>query len=90
MSPLATDQDRHLGTDAHVAAVPIGTVVRADDGTIAARFDTERGVVFGDERPFPWAVLRAPAIVLWSVADQARAQQPETGAGGPAPDTDAP
>lgn len=59
-----------LATDAEIAAVPTGTVVRAADGTIAARFDTERGVVFGDERPFAWNVLRAPALVLWSTADE--------------------
>lgn len=45
--------------------VPVGTVVRAADGTIAARYDHQRGVIFGDDRPFPWEVLQAPAVVLW-------------------------
>ena len=45
--------------------LPRGVVVRAKDGTIAARFDSEYGVVFGDDRPFPWSVLQAPAVVLW-------------------------
>ena len=44
---------------------PVGTVVRAADGTIAARYDHQRGVIFGDDRPFPWEVLQAPAVVLW-------------------------
>jgi len=65
---------RDLLTDAEIAAVPIGTVVRAADGTIAARYDSQRGVVFGYEQPFPWEVLRAPGVILWSVGDQASAQ----------------
>lgn len=56
-----------LASDEDLAAVAVGTVVRAADGTIAARYDQERGVVFGDERPFPWSALRAPAVVLWSM-----------------------
>lgn len=57
---------RILKTDAELATVVRGTVVHAKDGTIACRYDAERGVVFGDERPFPWSLLRAPATVLWS------------------------
>lgn len=56
--PEALDQEA-------LANVPAGTVVRAADGSIAARYDVERGVVFGDDRPFPWSVLRAPATILW-------------------------
>lgn len=33
-------------------ALPAGTVVRSDTGTIACRFDTDHGVVLGDDRPF--------------------------------------
>ena len=44
---------------------PVGTVVCAADGTIAARYDHQRGVIFGDYRPFSWEVLQAPAVVLW-------------------------
>ena len=74
---------RDLLSDAQVAAVPVGTVVRVGDGTIAARYDSTRGVVFGDERPFPWEALHAPASILWSVADQAEAERAHTGAPGP-------
>jgi hypothetical protein len=49
---------------------PVGTVVRAADGTIAARYDRQRGVVFGDDRPFPWKVLQAPAVTLWPRDDR--------------------
>lgn len=66
-------EGRRLTTDAEVAAVSTGTVVRAADGTIAARFDVERGVVFGDDRPFPWRVLKAPALVLWAASDETTA-----------------
>lgn len=56
---------RELHTDAEVQAVPLRTVVRAHDGTIAARFDDEKGVVFGLAGYFPWNILRAPAQILW-------------------------
>lgn len=52
-------------TAEELAAAPRGTIVRAADDTIACRFDDQLGVVFGDDRPFPWSVLRAPAMVLW-------------------------
>ncbi|ACZ29593.1 hypothetical protein Xcel_0554 [Xylanimonas cellulosilytica DSM 15894] len=50
---------------ADLAAMPDGTVVRSDAGTIACRFDAQHGVVFGDDRPFPWATLRLPVVVLY-------------------------
>jgi hypothetical protein len=59
---LLTDQ-------AQLAAIPPRSVVRAADGTIAARFSDELGVLFGDDRPFPWSVLRVPALVLWVDGD---------------------
>lgn len=47
-------------------ALPAGTVVRSDTGTIACRFDTDHGVVLGDDRPFsPWTALQLPATILW-------------------------
>ncbi len=52
-------------TKSELDTVPHGTVVRSADGTIACRYDDSRGVLFGDERPFLWSVLRAPAIILW-------------------------
>jgi hypothetical protein len=48
-------------------ALPAGTVVRSAAGTIAARFDATRGVVFGDDRPFPWQRLELDALVLWEL-----------------------
>ena len=47
-------------------ALPVGTVIRSNVGTIAARFDRYRGVVFGDDRPIEWTCLALPAVVLWS------------------------
>ena len=51
-------------------ALPAGTVVRSASGTIACRFDTDHGTVFGDERPFtPWTRLQLPVTVLWHPED---------------------
>jgi hypothetical protein len=63
--PVETPHRRHLLTDAEVQAAPLRSVLRVADGSIVARFDERYGVVFGDDRPFPWTVCRAPAIVLW-------------------------
>lgn len=52
-------------TVAERAALPVGAVVRSTAGTIAARFDAERGVVFGMSQPFSWATLQLPLTVLW-------------------------
>lgn len=60
---------RRIGTAAELLAVPQGTVVRSLSGTIAARFDTGRGVVFGDDRPFPWRALSLPGTVLFAPTD---------------------
>lgn len=46
--------------------LPVGVVVRSAEGTIACRFDATRGVVFGDDRPFPWLRLALTARVLWT------------------------
>lgn len=74
-APTFAGQPMHL--DQHdLSAAPVGTVVRAADGTIAARYDATRGVVFGDDRPFPWRILKAPAVVLWPQG----ATKPTTGA----------
>lgn len=54
-----------ITTTTQLEAVPVGHVVRSAAGTIAARFDQDRGVVFGDNRPFPWIALDLPATVLW-------------------------
>lgn len=54
-----------ITTTTQLEAVPVGHVVRSAAGTIAARFDQDRGVVFGDNRPFPWIALELPATVLW-------------------------
>ena len=52
-----------------LADVPIGAVVISSSGTIAARFDDDRGVVLGDDRPFPWDRLQEPVAVLWLPSD---------------------
>lgn len=53
----------------HSAAdVPIRAVAyNHADGSIVARFDHEHGVVFGDDRPFPWqnTYLRGHLTILW-------------------------
>ena len=52
------------------ADAPVRSVVfNQADGTIAARFDERHGVVFGDDRPFPWDVLRGPLTLLWHPDD---------------------
>lgn len=51
-----------------LANLPVGTVVLSASGTIACRVedhpDHARGVVFGDERTFPWNLLSLPVTVL--------------------------
>jgi len=56
---------RLVTTAMELEAVPRGVVLRSKAGTIAARFDALSGVVFGNERPFPWGVLDLPAVVLY-------------------------
>lgn len=56
---------RRIETDAELHAVPERTVVRARDGSIAARANETRGVAFGDDRSFPWSALHAPATILF-------------------------
>lgn len=46
-------------------ALPIGVIVRSRAGSIACRYDSVHGVVFGDNRPFPWLTLSLPVTVLW-------------------------
>ncbi|ANW63988.1 hypothetical protein BCA37_10630 [Mycobacterium sp. djl-10] len=55
-----------IDTTDDLYAVPRGAVVLSRAGTIAARFDATNGVVFGDDRPFPWRELALPVVVLWS------------------------
>lgn len=57
---------RIIETPADLDRLPARSVVRSSAGTIAARFDGRNGVVFGDDRPFPWHQLALPATVLWS------------------------
>ena len=56
---------RLISTVEELDRLPVGAVVRSAEGTIACRFDATRGVVFGDERPFPWLRLALKASVLW-------------------------
>lgn len=62
---------RTISTVEELAIVKNGTVVRSDAGTIACRFDAERGVTLGDDRAFPWGVLALPVTVLWEPEAQA-------------------
>lgn len=52
-------------TEEQRSAVPPGTVVVSDAGTLAGRYDTTRAVVLGDERPIPWADLALPLTIVW-------------------------
>ncbi|CAN5734382.1 hypothetical protein BH09ACT7_BH09ACT7_45670 [soil metagenome] len=61
---------RTISTVEELDRLPVGVVVRSAEGTIACRFDATRGVVFGDDRPFPWLRLASTARVLWT-PDQA-------------------
>ncbi|WP_299091895.1 hypothetical protein [uncultured Microbacterium sp.] len=63
--------DSEISTVAQLQDVPIGTIVRSAAGTIASRFDQDNGVVFGDDRPFPWEMLQLPVTVVLT-ADAAR------------------
>lgn len=58
---LAAEQ---ITTLTDLMGTPRGTVVRSAAGTIASRFDDVHGVLFGDDRPFPWNYLELPAVVL--------------------------
>lgn len=53
-----------IETPGQLAALPTGAIVESAAGTVAARYDTRYGVVFGDERPFPWTDLELPVRVL--------------------------
>lgn len=64
----------NITTAAELDALPVGSVVRSEVGTIACRYDETRGVVFGDERPFPWHVIARPATVLYRPDQQPTAQ----------------
>ena len=44
--------------------VPAGAIVQSAAGSIACRFDDRNGVVFGDDRPFPWHKLALPALLI--------------------------
>lgn len=63
---------RTVRTAKDLAALPAGTVVRSKANSIACHFGEQRGVVFGDDRPFNWGNLRRPVVVLehpeWSAA----------------------
>ncbi|APE09725.1 hypothetical protein BO226_11330 [Rhodococcus sp. 2G] len=56
---------RVVTTATELEAVPRGVVLRSKAGSIVARFDAVRGVVFGEGRPFPWGIVDLPAVVLY-------------------------
>lgn len=61
---IETLAPKRIETYDELMAVPIGGLVRSSAGSIAARFDTDRGVLFGDDRPFKWLALRLPAVTI--------------------------
>lgn len=65
-----------IATLEQLRAIPVGTVVLSAAGTIACRYDQDHGVVFGDERPFPWEALHKefPLQVLYPSEGKANAQ----------------
>jgi hypothetical protein len=54
-----------ITTAAELDALPVGSVVRSSAGTIGYRYDETRGIVFGDDRCFPWGVLELPLTVIY-------------------------
>ena len=54
-----------ITTAAGLDALPVGSVVLSAAGTIGCRYDETRGIVFGDDRCFPWGVLELPLAVLY-------------------------
>lgn len=54
---VTTEEDRE--------ALPAGIIVRSATGTIACRHFSGVGVIFGDERPFPWESLTLPLTVIY-------------------------
>lgn len=55
---------RVVETAEELEALPHRVIVESSAGSIAARFDDEHGVIFGDDRPFPWMRLALPVTVL--------------------------
>ena len=57
-----------LRTAEQLEALPPETVIKTEGGSIACRHYTGVGVVFGDDRPFPWTsslVTELPGVVMW-------------------------
>lgn len=63
-TPARGTAPRQLTTEAERDELPAGTIVRSADGTIACRHHSGVGVVFGDERPFPWEALVLPLTLI--------------------------
>jgi hypothetical protein len=62
---------RVIECPAELEALPTGTIVQSNAGTIACRFNRVRGVVFGSNHPFDWDALQLPATVLWTPGGEA-------------------
>jgi hypothetical protein len=54
-----------IDTAEQLHALPKGVVLYSCSGMIAARFDEEQGVLFGDNRTVDWSLLPLPAVVIW-------------------------
>lgn len=61
---LNASRPRVVETAEELEALPHRVIVESSAGSIAARFDDEHGVIFGDDRPFPWMRLALPVTVL--------------------------
>lgn len=62
---IAWLQARTIETVEQLDAVPRGAIIRSDAGSIVCRYDAYHGVAFGEDRPFPWQILRLPALLVW-------------------------
>lgn len=68
-TPARDTTPHKVTTEAERDELPAGVIVLSADGTIACRHHSGVGVVFGDERPFPWEVLALPLTLIPIPAD---------------------
>lgn len=54
-----------IDTGTQLDELPKGVVLYSCSGMIAARFDAERGVLFGSSETISWKLLPLPAVVIW-------------------------
>jgi len=54
-----------VNTKEELNDLPVGVVVQSYSDTIACKASDDLGVVFGDDRVFPWEILTLPVTVLY-------------------------